>query len=115
MVIRTRLRTLLATLGLYLMAGGITAYFGIHAYSGDRGLKAKEHIEREMTDLTEELRRLREERSDWARRVALLRSESLDPDLLEERARAMLFHTHERDLVLVRPPEPRPGAVAAAR
>jgi cell division protein FtsB len=123
MVIRTRLRTALTALGLYVLAALLTAYFGMHAYTGDRGLQAKEDIEREKAALSQELARLREERTAWSRRVALLRPESLDPDMLDERARAVLYYVHERDLVLVNPPtaQPSPGnnaapaAVAAAR
>ena len=107
MVIRTRLRTLVATLGLYVTAGVLIAYFGMHAHTGDRGLAAKEHILRERAALTAELAQLRAERADWSRRIALLRADSLDPDLLEERARASLYYVHERDLVLA---PPRPAA-----
>jgi len=117
MVIRSRLRAVLATLGLYVLAALLTAYFGMHAYTGDRGLKAKEDIEREKAALTQELAQLREEREGWSRRVALLRSESLDPDMLDERARAMLHYVHERDLVLRgAPPDINaPSAMASAR
>lgn len=117
MVIRTRLRTALTAIGLYLLAGSLTAYFAMHAHTGDRGLEAKEDIERAKAALTLEVTRLREERQDWVRRVSLLRSQSLDPDMLDERARAMLHYVHERDLVLLGPvPESGvPGAIAAAR
>jgi hypothetical protein len=47
--------------------------------------------------------------------VVLLRSESVDPDMLDERARAMLDYVHPRDLVLLGKPSVVPaGAVAAA-
>lgn len=117
MVIRTRLRSILTALGLYVLAGLVTAYFGMHAYSGDRGLKAKEDIEREKAALTQELAGLREERTGWSRRVALLRSASLDPDMLDERARDMLHYVHERDLVLLggAPQSAAPAALAASR
>jgi cell division protein FtsB len=117
MVIRTRLRAVLTALSLYVLAGLLTAYFGMHAYTGDRGLKAKEDIEREKATLTQELAELREQRMEWSRRVALLRSGSLDPDMLDERARAMLHYVHERDLVLLGPAQESSArkAVAAAR
>ena len=117
MVVRTRLRTALAALGLYLMAGLVTAYFGMHAVSGNRGLKAKEDLAAQMAELSSELARLRAERAEWERRVALLRPESLDPDMLDERARAALDYAHPRDLVLMRRPaaDVVTGAVAAVR
>lgn len=117
MVIRTRLRSILTAFGLYVLVGLLIAYFGMHAQSGRRGLKAKEDLAIEMGNLNAELGRLKAERNEWERRVALLRPESLDPDMLDERARAMLDYVHPRDLVLIGPNgvEPKLGAVAAAR
>jgi cell division protein FtsB len=117
MVVRTRLRSVLTALGLYLLAGLLIAYFGMHAFSGNRGLKAKEDLAAQMAVLSTELSRLRAERGEWERRVALVRSESLDPDMLDERARTLLDYVHPRDLVLVNRPavEVVTGAIAAAR
>jgi cell division protein FtsB len=117
MVIRTRSRTILTALGLSLLGGLLIVYFGMHAQSGRRGIKATEDLAIEMRALTEELAKLKSERSDWERRVVLLRPESLDPDMLDERARAMLDYVHPRDLVLSgrRAAEPKFGPVAAAR
>jgi cell division protein FtsB len=116
MVSRTRLRTALTTLGLYVMAALLIGYFGMHAYTGSRGLKAKQDLAVQLHDLSQELARLKGERTAWERRVALLRSDSLDPDMLDERARAMLDYVHPRDLILLGPPPSgKPAAVAAAR
>ena len=100
MVSRTRLKTALTTLALYVGAGLLIGYFGMHAYSGNHGLRAKEDLALQMKELSEELARLKADRHEWERRVALLRSGSLDPDMLDERARAMLNYVHPRDLVL---------------
>jgi len=118
MVIRTRSRTVLTALGLYVLVGLLIAYFGMHAQSGRRGIKATEDLAIEMNALTAELTRLKTERTEWERRVALMRAESLDPDMLDEHARAMLDYVHPRDLVLTsnrRAAEPKLGPVAAAR
>jgi len=106
MVSRTRLKTVLTTLALYVAAGLLIGYFGMHAYGGNHGLRAKEDLALQMQELSEEVARLRAERSEWERRVALLRSASLDPDMLDERARAMLNYVHPRDLVLNAKPIP---------
>jgi cell division protein FtsB len=100
MVSRTRLKTVLTTLALYTGAALLIGYFGMHAYSGNHGLRAKEDLAQQMKELSEEVARLRAERTEWERRVALLRSNGLDPDMLDERARAMLNYVHPRDLVL---------------
>jgi len=100
MVSRTRLKTALTALALYVGAGLLIGYFAMHAHSGNHGLRAKEDLAFQMKELSEELARLKTERHEWERRVALLRSGSLDPDMLDERARAMLNYVHPRDLVL---------------
>jgi cell division protein FtsB len=118
MVIRTRLRSVLSALALYVLAALAIAYFSLHAYSGNHGLRAKEDLVAQMTALSAELSQARAERIEWERRVSLLRSDGLDPDMLDERARAMLDYVHPRDLVLVhRQPlaAAPPGAMAAAR
>ncbi len=117
MVSRTRLRTFLTTLVLYVVVGGLIAYFGVNAFSGDHGLRAKEQLAAQMQALSAERGKLREERAYWERRVALLRSQSLDPDSLDERARAMLDYVHPRDLVMLGREHiaTGPGAVASVR
>jgi len=104
MVIRPRIRAFLAALGLYLLAAGFIGYFGINAYTGDHGLKAREGLDHDIAGLARELDRARAERADWERRVALLKADSIDPDMLDERARALLNWADPRDVtVMVKP------------
>jgi len=101
MVTRTRLRAVLTALGLYTIAALIIGYFGVNAYTGAHGLKAKQDLGQQQADLNRELERLRAERKIWEHRVSLLRSNNLDPDLLDERARALLGFADPRDLTLM--------------
>jgi len=101
MVTRKRLRRILNTLALYALAALLIGYFGVNAVNGDRGLKAKEDIERQMATLTAELDRLQAEQAQWERRIALLKSDDLDPDMLDERARALIGYADPRDLTLL--------------
>jgi cell division protein FtsB len=101
MVTRKRLRSFLTALGLYVMAALLIGYFGANAYSGNHGLKAKEDIDRQIAELSGELDHLQLERGQWERRVALLRSAKLDPDMLDEQARALLDYAGPRDLTLM--------------
>ncbi|MGO8922369.1 MAG: FtsB family cell division protein, partial [Xanthobacteraceae bacterium] len=101
MVTRKRLRSILNTLALYALAALLIGYFGINAYNGDRGLKAKEDIDRQMATLTAELDRLKAEQAQWGRRIALLKSDDLDPDMLDERARTLLDYADPHDLTLM--------------
>ena len=90
MVTRRRVRTILNTIALYTIAVLLIGYFGINAYTGDHGLRAKQDLDAQITELTDELAALRAERANWERRVALLQSQSIDADMLDERARALL-------------------------
>ncbi len=90
---------------LALSAGG---YFGYHLQNGEHGLKARADLERRKDVLAGELAGLREVRERIERDVALLRPESLDPDMLDERARAILNLTHAEDLVMMKRREPDP-------
>jgi cell division protein FtsB len=100
MVTRKRLRSVLTALGLYLGAAALIGYFGINAYTGNHGLNARQRLDKQMTQLVSERNALRAERIQWERRVGLLNSHSLDPDMLDERARALLDYVDPRDLTL---------------
>ena len=112
MVTRTRLRTVLTAVGLYLGAALLIGYFGINAYTGAHGLKAKQDLVQQISELGAELDRLKLERADWQHRVSLLRAGSVDPDMLDERARIMLDYMHPHELTMMldprEPPPPQP-------
>jgi len=101
MVTRKRLRSILTALGLYVMATLLIGYFGINAFSGNHGLKAKQDIDQQIEVASGELAQLVADRKEWERRIALLKSKQLDPDMLDERARALLDYAHPNDLVLI--------------
>jgi cell division protein FtsB len=101
MVSDPRLRSILSTLCLYVMAALLIGYFGINAYTGDHGLRAKKDLDREIAELSVELKHAKAEHDQWQRRVSLLRSDSLDPDMVEERARALLGYVDPRDVVVL--------------
>lgn len=60
-------------------------------------------IERQVSELEQELAILTAEREELVARVSLLRPESLDPDMLDERARLNLNLVHANELVVLRP------------
>jgi len=101
MVTRKRLRAILNALALYTLAALLIGYFGANAYSGNRGLKAKEDIDRQTAALSAELQRLKFERAQWQRRIGLLKSDDIDPDMLDERARALLNYVGPDELTMM--------------
>jgi cell division protein FtsB len=99
MVSRTRLKSILTGLALYTMAALMVGYFGVNAYTGKYGLNARQELDQEIIALTSELARLKRERAQGEQRVSLLRSNRVDPDMLDERARFQLDYANPRDLV----------------
>jgi cell division protein FtsB len=99
MVTRSRLKSFLTGLALYTMAAAMIGYFGVNAYTGRYGLDAQQELDQEIVTLTSELARLKQERAEGEKRVALLRSDRLDPDMLDERARFQLDYVNPHDLV----------------
>ncbi len=100
MVIRRKLRSFLTALGLYAGAAVLIGYFGVSAYTGNHGLRAKQDLDRKYAELSAELAGLKAVRNEWQQRVQLLRSNSIDPDTLDERARAVLHYMHPHELTL---------------
>jgi len=103
MVIRPRIRAFFTALGLYVLAALLIGYFGVNAYTGSRGLRARQDIDQRIAALTRQIDDAKAERAQWERRVALLKSDSLDADMLDERARALLNYADPHDLVLMKP------------
>jgi cell division protein FtsB len=103
MNLRRRFRIALLALAFYGAAGGVVSYFWWHAHHGDRGLQAKAGHKIRIVELNGEIAAARKEKGDWERRVAQLRAESLDRDLLEERARILLNGAHKNDVIVILP------------
>jgi len=118
MVTRKRLRSALTALGLYVMAALLIGYFGVNAFSGNHGLKAQQDLEAQIAALSAELDQLKHEHAQWQRRVALLKADNLDPDMLDENARELLDYTAPNELTLMlaweRAAPAAPAAEAAA-
>ena len=98
MVSRRKLRLFLSTLGLYVGCALVIGYFGVNAYTGNHGLLAKQDLDQQFAALNDELDQLKQQRAEWQRRVKLLKSASIDPDTLDERARAVLNYLDPREL-----------------
>ncbi|MGD0721907.1 MAG: septum formation initiator family protein [Roseiarcus sp.] len=100
MVVRTRLRAILFPLVFYVVLGIASGYLVWDAWNGQRGLRTKAEYAGQTRALGEQLLALRAEREGWERRVALMRSDAVDRDLLDEEARAVLDRVGRNDLVV---------------
>lgn len=91
-----------------LIGALFVAYFGYYAIQGDRGLLAYLRLAQEIrkAEVTRDL--LQGERETIERRIKLLRPDSMDPDMLDERARAMLsLGARDEVVVLLHRDEPQ--------
>jgi len=81
----------------------VFGYFGYHLVNGDRGLLAMAHLQREVMIANQNLAEAEATRKIWERRVTELRNQSLDPDMLDERARALLNYARKDDIIVFTP------------
>ena len=101
MVSRRKLRSFLSTLSLYVGGALVIGYFFVNAFTGNHGLRAQQDLDQQYAELSDELARLKGERVEWQQRVKLIKSDSIDPDMLDERARAVLDYLDQRDVTMM--------------
>jgi cell division protein FtsB len=104
MVSHRRRRAILTALCLYIFAAAFIGYFAVNAFTGNHGLRAQADLDQQLASMQSELGPLKADHAVWERRVALLRSDRLDPDMLDERARSLLGLVDPRDLTLLTHP-----------
>ncbi|MBN2753183.1 MAG: septum formation initiator family protein [Rhodospirillaceae bacterium] len=92
----SRLRAVFAPLA----AVALIAYFSYHFVNGDRGLLAYHDLSLAIAQAEAIKLNTDAERAVLERRVSLLRPESLDLDMLEERSRIILDLAAPGDVVL---------------
>jgi cell division protein FtsB len=103
---QSKTKPLLLPLGCLLVLG----YFAYHAVEGEYGLFALGKLKERAGELEAELAAVKAERQRTMDHVALMRSESLDQDMLDERARQALDMADAKDIVIfLNPAERRPS------
>jgi cell division protein FtsB len=100
------LRSFVVPLLLYGAAGLVAAYFVWHAVNGQRGLKTGVEYGQRIAELRAELASLKAERAQWERKLALMRGDVIDADILDEEARVVLGRAHRNEIVILTPPQP---------
>ena len=100
---RQRRKTISRHLVLPAVTVAFLCYFAYHAFHGDYGLFARARFDHQAEMLRKELASVRAQRELLESRVVLLRPESLDPDMIDERARQSLNVAHPNELIILRP------------
>ena len=101
MVIRPRIRAFLTAFCLYVVAALFIGYFGVNAYTGKNGINARQELDQQIAELASEVERVKAERERWERRVALLKADRVDPDMLDERARQLLNYLDPHEVTIM--------------
>lgn len=83
-----------------LIGVGAVVYFAYHTVVGDRGVLAMIRMKNEILEAELQLAKVTTERQALEHRVLLLRPDHLDPDMLEERSRAMLNMGRDDEVVV---------------
>ena len=86
-----------------LLGACAVAYFAYHALQGDRGLVTWLKLSDEVDEARAALAVSLAEQQRLDRRVRLLRPDGLDPDMLDERVRAVLNLAGEDEVVIFYP------------
>lgn len=79
----------------------VVVYFAYHAIQGDRGLIALGKLRQDVGELQAQVLDTRAERMAFGQKVVSLRSDHIDPDLLEERARILLGYGYKDEVLVI--------------
>jgi cell division protein FtsB len=96
-----RIKQALRSVAAPVLFLSLVGYFGWNATQGDRGLQAYAIRQEQLKAVQADLHKIEAERDLLERRVAGLRTQRLDPDTLDERARAMLNLADPNDVVVM--------------
>lgn len=99
--IKHRITTLSPSALMPALGVCVVLYFAYHMIQGDHGIRALLDYQYRINLAQAELEAIRQKRMKLEHRVSLLRSDNLDPDLLEERARIVLGYSHKNEIALL--------------
>lgn len=99
----TRVKRPSILLKLTIAAGlvGFQAYLGYHVLNGTFGIQSQKEMLAEIELLKARQAALQAEAAAYRHRIALFNPQRLDPDILTERARALLGLVHPDDVLIV--------------
>ena len=82
----------------------LLGFFAWHAWEGPRGFRLNETLHAQSGKLASDLAAIQKQRTTFEQRVALLRPESVDPDMLDEMARQTLDVARPNELIVLDSP-----------
>jgi cell division protein FtsB len=113
MVLSSTLRRRIRHVILPVLGALFLGYFGYHAIQGNRGLLAYLQLTQEIRKAEITYSLIHGERENLDKRVKLMRPDSMDPDMLQERARLVLGLGHRDDfIVMLQRTDASPRAIA---
>ncbi len=92
-------------LGLTLVLLGFQGYLGYSALNGQFGIESREQILLDVDQLKARSAALQAEIDDYRHRATLMDPRRLDPDIVTERARAMLNMAQVDDILIMVDPQ----------
>ncbi len=87
--------------GITLILIAFQGYLGYSFFTGQFGIDSQDVLEREIEELGATSAALGAEIESYRHRISLFKSSSLDPDLVSERARALLSMSEPDDYVVM--------------
>jgi cell division protein FtsB len=93
-------KSIIRPLILPLIALGFSGYFAWHGWHGSFGIEARRALDHEAARLDATMAEIHAEKVEIERRVSLLRAQSLESDMLDERAREILGYARPDELVV---------------
>jgi cell division protein FtsB len=92
------------------MGACIVGYFLYHTVQGDRGWLAMLRLQNQVSTAQQNLSQLQQEHKDLDHRVKLMRPDSMDPDLLDEKSREMLDYSKPNEIIVLTPQDQKTNA-----
>jgi len=77
------------------------AYLAYHLVQGEYGLLAWKQLQVNLQHLQTQVAELHQQRADLENQVVLMRSDGLDPDMLDEQARRVLGYVDSKDVLIL--------------
>ncbi len=94
------IRPRLKSVAVPVVTATVLSYFAYHALEGAHGFKSWLELSAEKDALVIKAAEIRDQREALQNKVALLKPDNLDPDLLSERVREQLGLNHPEEVIL---------------